>query len=345
LKRRITEFLSQLQDEYQKTRRDIWEQADYAVSDVAQSWMRYEGELGVAFDLRFFPGEASPPRGGLWTLGRTVDAACVPAPAMPGGSLYFPRPPKLPKVRPENARQDAERWRAVWSDYERQLLARGLFLQQCKSGPVPKTQFHPVQEEAYKFTQYKFFERSIRAFNALLPKSSGAFWVQTSDPRRDPKGWKRYTELVYDMVSSISQDKPSSVADAMRKYESLYAFHEEKGTSLPKHADMFARAEQYAQGMFRDLFEEGELVSTFKTRVLGDLIQTASAVRAEIEVAKQLQGNDLLGMNMGSLSQSEKRSVEFFNPKVGNPLNSWVLAAGAVALGVGGYKYWRGRRG
>lgn len=329
--RAIDAFLEEMEEVYRDWRRDIWDAADYAISDVAQEWHRYERELGVEIDLRYFPGEAPPPRGGLWQVsGSNLTGRCVAVPAAPGGSLYFP-------VAPDGK---------LSATFVSRLAEKRQYLTRCSTG-WPKKVTLP-SEHRWWYAEHAYFKESIRAFNSLMPVGGPPFWVPEGSSDRNPDQWKGYVDLVVAKYEGImGREVPTH--EAQRRYLDHHAAFEaaklEKDDDFPAPPDLFKYAEEYSAGMFLDLFEEQNKVVTLTTKVMGDLIQTASAIKGEIEVSKQLQSNGLLdiGSFFTSLTQADKREVVFHKLSAGNPLNPLMLVAGFCALGYAGYKHWRRR--
>lgn len=351
----INAQLSEVVRTYDGLKRDLWQNTDNVVSDLAKTWHRCEKELGVSFTLRFFPGEAPPPRGGYWTLGETISAPCVPVPAVLGGSEYFPYYYAIPRYREGmTKKQFTEAVKASIEKKQAWQQRRGVYTSACKAGPAPK-EFYGSSEFPSTTnwgTGYEFFSKTVRALNALVPVGvEEPIWAPEGHPiREELEEWASYRDLVYLAQWEEIGRQPRSKKGAYEDYLLAHSIIEEyklrdepSGVTVP---DMFEVAQQYMESKFFGLSEEYGTLRSFQARVLADIVQTASAVRSEMEIVKQLNAagyiveKPVLGSKANSFSAEEKRAIQAQTPSgySGSGVNNAMLLTGSLVAAWGLWK-------
>jgi len=246
------------------------------------------------------------------------------------GCLYFPGSSSFSKI------QDAL---IYWANMQKE----GLLIGQ-KSYFDPKYHamnpyhFGFIAENAYGGDLYAYYWRTMRAFDALVPNQPASdglpsgFWVHPGHERRGKQVLRDYGLLAWDWKCSVDphgcqtfctypSGKGCTISDATKRTVGIatvtgkqYA-HNQARTKNP--LDMGQEAIDYVQEKFARLEGESDSVKVYRTRVLGDVIQTANAVRGEMETTKQLAGlaktmgqNNLSFATMDSAAKSKVRVLD-----------------------------------
>jgi hypothetical protein len=372
---KIEAFNRKQQLEYIEYNRLIWQAKDASISEVADNWAGFEESLGVRFGLRYFPGAPPPKRAGfykkttLWVSGSSSPDFLVSktfqkkqnGPVYPvlceslSGCPYFPEP------HPKRVEQIG--YQAAYVEMLEQYAKKNLYLFN-PSMPNDKNQQYVMHSDAVYPSQYDYFNRTLRAFDSYV---GNRFWVPPVNRIQSPR-YKDYRDLAYEQICATE----AGICFGGKKYqkcndlaflrgECLYpeSIKNEAFTELVRmkakgiEYDIHGSAMKFWKGAMEDLADQGSATDVFKTRITGDLIQTANAVGGEMATALRLRQ---LMSNFGTtdirtLSQDEKRSITAVPAEVRNKLdrlkqrdtilNGGMLVAGVSALGYGAYRKWK----
>lgn len=330
--RLVNQELSNARALYVQQREYVWRGADRVVAELSDLWYKCERDLGVYFDLRFFPGESPPPKGGMWQYPFVNGDPCVRAPTPVGGQLYFPSP---------EFGQSA-------SAFDKDLKSRNYVRSPCSTDPFVAKK---IIEPKYNYSGYKFYAKTVRALNALLPlKDQSSFWAPEGAAERVTIApWKDYESIVYDWYYTESrksnQTPPATAKRAIEMHESwiaAYAKAESQGKNYPAPPSIATHARSYITQQFAELAVEGDHLNNFKLRVFCDIVQTASAVNAEIAAAKALRAKGVFDVPITQMTQADKRSISLGAQVKSDPANLFLFAGAAAAM-FGGVSYWRRR--
>jgi hypothetical protein len=169
--------------------------------------------------------------------------------------------------------------------------------------------FSPYQisqtANVYGGDKYAYYWRAMRAFDSLVPEKKDSkglttgLWVHPEHEFRQlgQRPLKDFGLLGWDVLSrkdpikaaqscpltgcTLSQMRGTGRGAVTQSYYDAQVF----GT---KPWDMAQEATDYVDELFEKLQAESDAVDTYRTRIRGDLLQTAGAVRGEQETAKRL---------------------------------------------------------
>lgn len=366
---RVLQFNIEQGETFKEYSRLIWKAKDAAISEVADNWAAFEEDLGVRFGLRYFPGAPPPMRAGFarsvfvdtgsYVIGKQYrkvargDWYPVLCETL-SGCPYFPEP------HPNQVKKLG--YDQAYLDMLETMQAKGLYL--FDPNKDISSQFVMHSEVDYP-SQYDYFNRTIRAFDAYL--GGGKFWVPEGQRVQAARA-KDYRDLALDLLCGRSTevcfngsrlkycDDLSFAKGKCGPYPSNQrdsAFNEvvrmkAKGIEYP----IQGQAVKFWQNLMEDLANQGSATDVFKTRITGDLIQTSNAVGGEMATSLRLQQ---LMKSMGTtdirkLSQGDKRSLTAVPTELKTKINrakqrdglvnTGMLAAGLTALGMGAHKKW-----
>lgn len=364
----VDAFLEEERAKYEQWQQQVvWRARDTAVAEVADAWAGFEDGTGVRFGLRFFPGSPIPPRAGTYRSTRIASRGGIFLSKYHGGTggepfecdslsgcLYFPEP--------HPSRVAAIGYRDAYVEMLEQMAARDRYLTTTPNNLKNEKDYVPSRAE--DFPQYAYYFRTFRAFDSFLVNPSTReqrrFWVPPAQ-RIKQLNWKTYEDLAYEWLCGNSRacsaldlctnDVTCRYSSSQRKqgYDAMVsAFrYKESGGHDPKIPE---RARRFVESMQDKLARELHSSQVIKTRVMGDLIQTANAVTGELATSLRLE--QLLG-EMGDLSRlsaSEQRQVTALDPQTQAKVereqsrdavvNNGMLATGIAAMGFGAYKKW-----
>lgn len=370
---RVDSFNQNTLLEYKEYDKLIWQAKDSAISEVADNWAGFEENLGVRFGLRYFPGSPPPLRAGFYQqTTRWVSGSNTPdfligksfqtkqdGPVYPvlcsslSGCPYFPEP--------HPNRVEALGYDNAYIEMLEQFKKKNLYL--FDPNRDINSQFVVNSEQAYP-SQYDYFNRTLRAFDAY---TSNKFWVPQTKRIQTP-AYKDYRSLAYEQICATE----AGICFGGKKYVKCPDLEYLKGkcsypNSIKDEAytelvrmkakgieyDIHGAAMKFWQNAMEDLANQGSTTDVFKTRITGDLIQTANAVGGEMATSLRLR--ELMSSfgttDIRTLSAQEKRSVTAVPASVRSKidrlkqrdlaLNGGMLVAGLSALGYGAYRKWR----
>lgn len=362
---KINAFNIQQRDTYRSYSTLIWKAKDAAISEVADNWAAFESSLGVRFGLRYFPGAPPPKRAGFYQNVYMGPGVYGISKQQLSGNTWQPvlcetlsGCPYFPEPHPSKVKQLG--YSEAFVRMAEELKKKGLYL--FDPSKDISSQYVMNNEQDYP-TQLDYFNRTIRAFDAFTSKK---FWVPEAQ-RVQAVAAKDYRDFALDLLCGRSSDvcfnnrrlnycEDLNFAKGLCRYQDAdrnAAFNEmirmkAKGIEY----DVQGRTMQFWQTLMQDLAEQGSITDIFKTRITGDLIQTANAVGGEMATALRLrQMMDEVGTtDVRKLSQSEKRGITAVPSDVLNKisrvqkrdgiLNTSMLLAGASTFGFGAYKKW-----
>jgi hypothetical protein len=368
----VNAFNQQQLLQYKEYDKLIWQAKDASISEVADSWAGFEENLGVRFGLRYFPGAPPPKRAGFYQK-TTMYVSGSGAPDFlisktfqqeKGGPVYpvlcesLSGCPYFPEPHPDRVK--AIGYESAYVEMLEQYQKRNWYLFN-PSLPI-EGQFVVHSEQAYP-SQYDYFNRTLRAFDAY---TSGRYWVPPASRIKTPS-YKDYRALAYEQICATEAglcfggkkyrkcddllflrgecSYPNSIKD--EAYAELVRM-KAKGIEYDTHG----AAMQFWQNAMEDLANQGSSTDVFKTRITGDLIQTANAVGGEMATALRLR--ELMSSfgttDIRTLSAQEKRSITAVPSDVRSKIdrlksrdmaiNGGMLVAGLSAFGYGAYRKW-----
>lgn len=370
----VNAFLEEEQRKYEQIEAEVWKAKDTAIAEVADAWAAFEDGVGVRFGLRYFPGSSIPPRAGVYrtTYVREIDKwlkAKYRAVDIPGerrqeaiplecaalsGCLYFPEP--HPK------RVAAIGYQRAFVELLEELAERDQYLTTTPANLNNERDFVPPRTQ--DFPAYAYYSRTFRAFDAFLVNDSTSskkrFWVPPVQ-RVQTLNWKTYSDLAYEWLCGNSPacsaldlctdtvDCSYTARQKQMGYEAMvanYKYGQQKSPQIP------ARALRFVASMQEQLAMANSSTDIIKTRVVGDLVQTANAVGGELATSirlKQLM-QEAGTSNLSRLSASDLRSIQALDENTVSAIdkaqrrdglvNGGMLAAGVASLGFGAYRKW-----
>lgn len=368
----VDDFNRKQQLQYKEYNELIWKAKDASIAEVADNWAGFEEDLGVRFGLRYFPGAPPPKRAGfyqqttMWVSGSNTPDFLISktfqtqksGPVFPvlceslSGCPYFPEP--HPK------RVEAIGYEDAFVEMLEQLKAKNLYL---FNPSYPIDGQYVLHSESDYPAKFDYFNRTLRAFDAY---TNGKYWVPPGSRIQTPN-FKSYRDLAYEQICR----NEAGICFGGKKYkkcEDLSFLRNECSypNSIKDEAfaelvrmkakgieyDVHGAAMKFWQNAMEDLANQGSSTDVFKTRITGDLIQTANAVGGEMATALRLRQlmSSFGTTDIRTLSQQEKRSITAVPASVRTKLdrvkqrdlavNGGMLAAGISALGYGAYRKW-----
>lgn len=376
-------------DEFNATQKEIFwvkykyrnQVKDEAVSEVADNWSAFEEDLGVRFGLRYFPGSAVPMRAGLYRKvapNNYVKNGCTSL----SGCLYFPEP--TPQRVATLGFDKAQ------SELIDRLASRGLYLANPDASLDNQYVFTSQGFSAYHDRTLRAFSAYVgggRYWNpphermtnihvksyANLLDELGCEMSEYCDPiaRNNPikcnKSPRKDTlptplDLCNEMWDKTRRSRLDNTGfaidggryplgeDIFNQFNAIRAKHPKEAANFSRRA--FDASQRFWADLMGYLERDVQVANVFKTRINGDLLQSANAVGGELATALRLKSMlDTLGSSrIADLTQSEKHSVRAISPELAKSIdrrksrdgliNNTMLAAGAGALGFGAWKKW-----
>lgn len=301
-KAELNAFLQEAENQLNEADDQLWLKKEQSISAVAQNWAMLEHQVGRSFELRFFPGDPPPLRGGWYrkqplTSGGSFmqKVACEKI----SGCPYFPG-------------SESYKTLAESIQYFQRMQQNNLYL--SKDGIVDGKYhaFNPYQfpqiAQLYGGSRYAYYWRTLRAFDAFVPHTldssgrSAGFWTHPGhELRMQKKRLKDFGLLAWDVLCARDPYKCRQLCiyssgqchipeHVMRKTGEGFAEDAAFAETVHNVAslDMAKEAMEYVDELFARMQEDYEAVDTYRTRIRGNLAQTAGAVRGEMAAAKRL---------------------------------------------------------
>lgn len=369
----INAFLAESEEKIHEADRELWRYKELAIGGIAQDWSSLEHKVGNSFQLRFFPGAPPPLRGG-WYREQPLT----------GGESYYLRKVACGNLAgcryfPESASYHSFQHTI---NFLRAMHEAGYVLGRDSLVEGKYYAFNPYQwpqtAQVYGGEQYAYYWRALRAFDALVPSEKDSqdrtvgFWAHPGHEfrRRGQRPLKDYGLLGFDLFCrkdprSCSQmcpygDPNCTIPTEVRRERGLAAvagskYNAEMYNTAPW--DMKKEATEYVEELFSRLQEDFDAVGTYRARIKGDLIQTASAVRGEKKTGKRLadmakeaglrfqmdragEGLDAQVKKQIKILDSGTRAALGGLEKRRELLNKGAVAAGGAVLAAGAWKVW-----
>lgn len=369
----INEWLRQNEVQARLADEEIWKQKELAIGSVADDWSLLEGRVGMSFQLRFFPGAPPPLRGGWYRRQPITGGGSymqkIPC-HNPAGCLYFPGSDSFLSL-PQVVKFISEMRKAGYLLGDEKLIEGEYYA-------LSPYQFSQT-EDLYGGEKYAYYWRALRAFDALVPERKDSlgrttgFWVRPGHENRQlgQRAFKDYGLLGWDVLARKDPIKAAQscpwtgcTLESMRRAGRAAALQSNYDATVTgtKRWDMMKEATDYVDEVFDRLQSESEAVDTYRTRIRGDLLQTAGAVSGELETAKRLaEMAKQIGYRpntqvLSSLDKAAKRDIKVLDSQTREAMASFserntrinlglMLAGGTVlAAGAGTWYAKKGRR-
>lgn len=346
----INAWLSAAQAQYFEGHQELWDRKDSAVALLANNWSTLENQVQSKFELRFFPGAPPPLRGG-WYLKQPLvgnqgfymkKRECRNI----AGCAYFPG---------NSVRHSLAEFIEIATEMKKHNYVLG------RNGDLEaeyyeRNPYHvpPYANNLYGGPDYAYYWRAMRAFNALAPSKKdlknlpASFWVPPGHEFRRMKPFKDYGMLGWDLwyryapQDAVNACPYTGCTLAVMSREGTKAVARNKNDSVlygTRAWDMAKEAQEYVDEVFDKLHAESQAVDAYRTRLHGDLLQTAAAVRGEQATKKRLI--EIGSMQAQAASTKEQKEFKVLDDQTRYALgalesrrdrinNAWLFAGGSA---------------